>query len=153
MTAWAWPWAEKLAAALAEDALNTRCGGPATVPVVARQAVLALDVGTSSCRASLYDRRGRRLTGAQAQLTYAPRVTADGGAELDPDVLFDQVCQTLDAVLEQQPDVTICAVGTSTFWHSLLGVDKQGAPLTPLYLWLDARSRAEAARAGVTGSG
>ena len=54
-------------------------------------AILALDVGTSSCRASLYDRRGSMLTDRFAHVTYSPTTTPDGGAELDPNWLFEQV--------------------------------------------------------------
>ena len=36
---------------------------------------------------------------------------------------------------------TMVGVATTTFWHSLMGVDDSGEPITPLYLWLDARSR------------
>jgi gluconokinase len=107
-------------------------------------AVLALDVGTSSCRASLYDLGGRPIKDRFAQIAYSPTISSEGGAELDPDVLFDQLCTTIDAVLNaNQPEIG--AVATDTFWHSLLGVDAHGKPLTPLYLWLDARSRAEVA--------
>ena len=107
-------------------------------------AVLALDVGTSSCRASLYDVRGRLLKDRFAQIAYTPTVSADGGAELDPNLLFDQVCAVADRVLHNNPP-EILAVATDTFWHSLLGVDARGTPLTPVYLWLDARSRADVA--------
>ncbi len=107
-------------------------------------AVLALDVGTSSCRASLYDVRGRSIKDRFAHIAYTPTVSPDGGAELDPDVLFDQVCTAIDQVLRKDPP-QILAVATDTFWHSLLGVDARGKPLTPIYLWLDARSRAEVA--------
>src|SRR5216684_6826967 len=105
-------------------------------------AVLALDVGTSSCRASLYDLGGRAITDRFAHIAYSPTVSADGGAELDPDVLFDQLCSAIDQVLANNPP-RILAVATDTFWHSLLGVDAHGEPLTPVYLWLDARSRTE----------
>jgi gluconokinase len=108
-------------------------------------AVLALDVGTSSCRASLYDRRGRVVAGRRARVTYAPEVTPDGGAQLDPDVLFDQLCDAVDELLQQTNKTPILAVATDTFWHSLLGVGADGRPLTPIYLWLDARSRGEVA--------
>ena len=108
-------------------------------------AVLALDVGTSSCRASLYDRRGRSVAGRRARVTYSPEVTPDGGAQLDPDLLFDQLCSVIDQVLQQANGTPILAVATDTFWHSLLGVDADGRPLTPIYLWLDARSRGEVA--------
>jgi gluconokinase len=108
--------------------------------------VLALDVGTSSCRASLYDLQGRALTTDHtAQLAYAPRITADGGAELDADILFDNVCAVVDQALRDVPQ-PVLGVGVSTFWHSLLGVDRRGEPITPLFLWLDARARGEMAR-------
>src|ERR1700687_2747607 len=100
-------------------------------------AVLALDVGTSSCRASLYDVSGRAIKDRFAHIAYSPTITADGGAELDPDVLFDQLCSAIDHVLDA-PQPAIVAVATDTFWHSLLGIDASGRPLTPLYLWLDA---------------
>ncbi len=106
--------------------------------------VLALDVGTSSCRASLYDLQARPVSAHVAQIHYSPRVTSDGGAELDPQSLFDKVCAVIDQVLRsaRQP---IAAVSASTFWHSLLGVDASGSPVTPLYLWLDGRARGEMA--------
>lgn len=104
--------------------------------------ILALDVGTSSCRALLYDARGRRV-GAGLQVGYAPTTTADGGAELDPDVLLRHVVGVLDAASPYHPQVA--AVAVTTFWHSLLGVGADGAPVTPLFVWMDARSRAQAA--------
>jgi gluconokinase len=107
-------------------------------------AVLALDIGTSSCRASLYDAQARPIERRVEQVTYAPRLTPEGGAELDPDVLFDDVCATIDAVLADNPP-PILAVAASTFWHSLLGLDASGRPLTPVYLWLDARGRGQMA--------
>jgi len=106
--------------------------------------VLALDVGTSSCRASLYDLQAQPLPGKVAQVTYSAHVTADGGAELDPATLFDRVCESIDQVLERA-DQPIKAVSASTFWHSLMGLDADGRPLTPVYLWLDSRARGETA--------
>jgi len=106
-------------------------------------AVLALDVGTSSCRASLYDRRGRVVAGRRARVSYSPEVTSDGGAQLDPDRLFEQLCGAIDQLLAQADGPPILAVATDTFWHSLLGVGADGRPLTPVFLWLDARSRGE----------
>jgi gluconokinase len=106
--------------------------------------VLALDVGTSSCRASLYDLQARAVADGAAHMAYAPHLTPDGGAELDPEALFDTLCGTIDQVLRatRQP---ILAVAASTFWHSLLGVDSSGRPVTPAYLWLDGRARGEVA--------
>jgi gluconokinase len=106
--------------------------------------VLALDVGTSSCRAGLYDCQAQPVAGRAAHVTYSPRVTADGGADLDPETLLNNLTMAIDRVLSanKQP---VVAVGTSTFWHSLVGLDASGEPLTPLYLWLDSRARGEMA--------
>jgi gluconokinase len=106
--------------------------------------VLALDVGTSSCRASLYDVRTLRRRGQPSQVAYQPTVSADGGAELDPARLLGEVRATIDEVLGAR-GIEIVGVATSTFWHSLLGVGADGTPLTPVYLWMDARSRVQAA--------
>ena len=108
-------------------------------------AVLALDIGTSSCRASLYDLDAQPMSDHVAQIKYTPRVTADGGAELDAEELLEQVIGTVDQIV-QHPPAPIVGVGTSTFWHSLLGLDFAGRPTTPVFLWLDARSRAHMAR-------
>jgi gluconokinase len=109
-------------------------------------AILALDVGTSSCRASLYSAaEGRALRGRPAQVRYAVETTAEGGAEADAAVLLEHVCACIDRVLAQPRLPPIAGVATSTFWHSLLGLDGDGRPLTPVYLWLDARSRQAAA--------
>ena len=40
----------------------------------------------------------------------------------------------------------IRAVGISTYWHSLLGLDADGSPLTPIYNWADTRAGAVAQR-------
>ena len=40
----------------------------------------------------------------------------------------------------------VTAVATATLWHSLIGLDEHGRPLTPLYSWADSRSAPWAAR-------
>jgi gluconokinase len=106
--------------------------------------VLALDVGTSSTRASLYDADGERIPNVDAQRSYAPRITEDGGAELDPERLVQGLTLAIDQVLADSAAHEIVGVATSTFWHSLIGLDADGQPVTPVYLWMDARSRDDA---------
>lgn len=106
-----------------------------------RGCVLALDIGTSSSRASLYDINGRLVRGRFAQNTYSPRVTADGGAEFDPGWLLDQVVDTVDRLLAERPPDPIRAVAIGSFWHSVMGIAADSQPLTPAFAWLDARSR------------
>lgn len=109
----------------------------------ATAAVVALDVGTSSVRALLYDLRARALPGAEVHLPYRPRVAADGTAEVDADALLALVERALDRLLRGRR-LEIAGVGISTFWHGLLGLDRHGRPATPLWLWSDSRSWREA---------
>src|SRR5919198_944456 len=90
--------------------------------------VLALDVGTSSCRALLYDAGGRRVAGIGEQLKYEPRMTADGGAEMDADELVERVVRAIDRTANDGRAIfdQVRAVAASVFWHSLLGVDERG---------------------------
>jgi gluconokinase len=114
--------------------------------------VLAIDIGTSSLRTALFDARAGRIVRTTAQQAYPLRVTPDGGAELSPQTLRQTflrcLTQTLrsyraDRSLRSRP---IIAVGTSCFWHSLLGTDETGRVLTPIYTWADSRCREDAAR-------
>lgn len=106
--------------------------------------VLALDVGTSSVRASVYDETGQLVAGRMHRVSLAPTLTADGGVEHDPRRLLSAVTACLDAVVTGPRAPDIAAVGIATFWHGLLGFDATGHPLTPIYMWGDTRSAADA---------
>jgi gluconokinase len=108
--------------------------------------VIALDVGTSSARAGLYDALGRPVADRFHQVPYEPRVTADGGVEHDPAELIEAVAACLDAVTKpSRRDGDILGVGVTTFWHGLLGFDGAGRPATPIYTWADSRAARAAA--------
>lgn len=109
--------------------------------------VLALDVGTSSVRAALYDERGEALPGLSAARSHSPETTPDGGVQMDAEELFQRVLGCVEAVLERAGERarSIAAVGMCTFWHSVLGVGADGRPVSPVLLWADTRSVAEAA--------
>ena len=96
--------------------------------------VIALDVGTSSVRASVCDDAGQVQGGRFHREPLRPTVTPDGGVEHDPARLLETVATCLDAVLvgPRMPDVA--AVGIATFWHGLLGFDATGQALTPIFM-------------------
>src|SRR5258706_7663809 len=74
--------------------------GPSPVPlrrIVPHMLILALDVGTSSARARVFDAAGRARPGAEGQVTYEPPTTPDGGRELDADRLLAAVTSPADA--------------------------------------------------------
>ena len=106
---------------------------------------LAIDVGSSSARALLFDRHGDALAETEEQIGYDLRTTPDGGAEVDAAMLFDLVGRCVDGALRRAgPSAKeIAAVGVSCFWHSLLGLDGDGSPVTPVLMWADTRSAAD----------
>jgi hypothetical protein len=108
--------------------------------------ILALDAGTSSTRALLFDAKGNTLPNVLAQRTYKLTISNEGEVSVDPDALVAIVEQTIDDVLEMAGPLAkhIGAVAIDTFWHGLMGVDADNRPLTPLILWEDTRSHGAA---------
>lgn len=102
--------------------------------------ILALDIGTSSTRALLFDAQGRKV-GEAAQRPYHNDTTPDGGVETPADALLERTAQCVDEVLSRASG-EIQGVGVACFWHSLLAVDKDGKALTPVYSWADNRAGA-----------
>src|SRR6476661_4934791 len=115
-----------------------------TMPDSRNHLVLTLDIGTSSVRAMLWDGQGNWVEGMESERRHSMTVTADGGVVTDPTVLLKRTARCIDDVLDQagKQAKSIVAVGISTFWHSLMGVDKAGKPITPLLTWADTRSQA-----------
>ena len=108
--------------------------------------VLAVDIGTSSVRTALFDARGRCLPGSLAQRAHAVTHAPAGAAELDPATLEAGLLRCLDRTLPHARRRPVPAVGISCFWHSLVGSDRRGKLLTPIYTWADARCRHDATR-------
>jgi gluconokinase len=102
---------------------------------------LALDLGTSSTRAILFDRQGRMLADGMARRPVDLQTKPDGTAEIDADQLVEQTWQCIDEVLEKAGRYAdkILAVGCSTFVSSLVGVDRFGRAMTPLMTYADTR--------------
>jgi gluconokinase len=108
--------------------------------------ILALDVGTSSTRALLFDAQGTPVPEMLAQYQYQLTMTSEGEVSVDSDTLVALVARTISEVLVKAGPLAgqIEAVALDTFWHSLMGVDAQNRPLTPLILWEDTRPHAAA---------
>jgi gluconokinase len=104
--------------------------------------LLALDIGTSGIRAALFDERAREIAGTRISNDHGS-TTADL-ANFDAEVLLERVADTLSAVLENVPETvtSIEHIAISCFWHSLMGIDEQGHPTTPVLGWADSRAAA-----------
>jgi gluconokinase len=111
--------------------------------------ILALDIGTSSTRAVLYDiKRVEAVDGGTFAHKHEPDTTADGSSTLDPDELVEEAvtCAAEALAAARNDGRTVRAVGVCTFWHSILGIGADGRPTTPILLWSDRRSAPQVAR-------
>ena len=108
--------------------------------------IVALDAGTSSVRALAFDSAGRAILESEEQIPYALETTADGGATFPAESLFDLTVGAIDGVVArlQARAQEVAAVGSTSFWHSLMGVDAAGTPTTPIFYWADTRSGPDA---------
>ena len=102
--------------------------------------ILAVDVGSSSVRAELYDASGTREEGTETKLDYALEYTPEGGVAVDADELLDLIVRAIDGTLQRAGEASISGVAASTFWHSVLGLDREGRPTTPVLYWADRRA-------------
>ncbi len=119
------------------------------MPSIRHPLIIALDLGTSSVRALLYDAQGRIQPGREVQIKYQQHLTGDGGVEFDADKLVAHTLKALKSLLRlcsAEELGRIAAVATSCFWHALVGVDKNGGAVTPIYSWADTRSKEEVER-------
>lgn len=102
--------------------------------------ILAIDHGTQSVRALLFDLRGNLL--AKSRVVIEPYVSqAPGLAEQDPDIFWRavcQACQELWTVPGVQKDA-IAGVALTTQRSTVINVDQHGDPLRPAIVWLDQR--------------
>ncbi len=109
--------------------------------------MLSIDIGTTAVKALLFDRFGRAVETLQWRSGFEIQTTTDGASEVDADALLDIVCKGIDAVLDKAGALRdeIAGVASCTFVGNILGVDRAGNPLTPLYTYADTRAEASTA--------
>jgi gluconokinase len=107
---------------------------------------LALDAGSSSVRAALYDRDGALVPSSLAQVDIDLTVAPGGVVEIGAAEMRVAIEQVIDATLSHPRAApgAIAVVGMTTFWHSLVVLDGADQPLTPVLTWADTRSEPEA---------
>lgn len=102
--------------------------------------IIGVDIGTTSTKAVLFEENGTLVTKADQGyplLTPSPSV-----AEQDPEQIYRAVLYTIGTVLKQSgvPAQDILFVSFSSAMHSVIAVDRDGAPLTKCITWADNRS-------------
>ncbi len=105
-----------------------------------RDLMLAIDNGTQSVRALLFDPSGNLL--ARHRVPIEPYYsTAPGLAEQDPQVFWDAVCAACQGLwqIEGVDREAIAGVALTTQRSTVINLDKDGQPLRPAIVWLDQR--------------
>jgi sugar (pentulose or hexulose) kinase len=103
--------------------------------------LLAIDNGTQSVRALVYDLQGNLL--AKSQVVIEPYYsTQPGWAEQDPEYFWRmlvQACQGLWAEADASLRERIAGLALTTQRGTVVNVDAHGQPLRPAIVWLDQR--------------
>ncbi len=115
--------------------------------------VLALDLGSSSARAIVYEPGPRgpvQVPGALARRPRSLRHAEPGEATFDADDYLADVVACLDELHAGGFLEGVGEVAVACQWHSLLAVDRRGEALGPVLTWADTRPELPARLAHVT---
>lgn len=103
------------------------------------EAVLAIDQGTTSTRAILFDKDGR--PGASASVPLTQIYPEPGWVEHDPDEIWRAVCEVCRAVLSKAEPRKIAAIGITNQRETTLVWERAtGKPLHNAIVWQDRRT-------------
>ena len=105
--------------------------------------LVGIDMGTTGCRAVVYDRHGREV--ATSYLEYEVSTPQPGWAEQDPDTWWQASVHVLgDAVAKAQLDpADLAAIGVTGQQPSPVFIDKDGGVLGPSLIWMDQRTTSQ----------
>ena len=104
------------------------------------QYILAIDNGTQSVRALVFDYQGTLIAKSRIELE-AYFSEQPGWAEQDPEYYWRQLGVACQALWDSHPDLQsqIAAVTLTTQRGTVVNLDSKGHPLRPAMLWLDQR--------------
>ncbi len=103
--------------------------------------LLAVDIGSSACKAVLFTAAGEIL--AQHTARYSPDFPRPSFAEMDPEKFWLAVCATCRAVTRDSSE-PVQALCLSSHGETFVAVDAKGQPLTDAILNQDTRATLEA---------
>ena len=110
------------------------------VVVTSGDHLLAIDFGTQSVRALLFDRRGEVI--AKNRVEVEPYYSVHPGwAEQDPLSMWRNLCKACRGLWDLSPGSRemVAAVALTTQRATMVNVDEAGEPLRPAIIWLDQR--------------
>ncbi|NOX61548.1 MAG: hypothetical protein GXP42_06330 [Chloroflexi bacterium] len=102
-------------------------------------AILGLDIGTTSTKAILFDLAGRELGAAQE--TYPLQTPHPGWVEQDPEEVWRALQKVLRDIAGQTPRThRVRALAMAAQSGSVIPANEQGDPVYPMITWLDTRT-------------
>ncbi len=107
---------------------------------MSRDHVLAIDCGTQSVRALIFDLRGNLV--CKARVPIEPYFSErPGWAEQHPTYFWENLCAACQQLWQAAPVTreAIAGVALTTQRATVVNVDEQGQPLRPAIIWLDQR--------------
>ena len=102
--------------------------------------LIGIDAGTSVIKSVAFDVDGAQIASAAIANAYA--TFADGGAEQDMARTWSDTAATLKQLSEKIPTLAkrLIAISVTGQGDGMWLIDKEGEPVAPAWLWLDARS-------------
>jgi sugar (pentulose or hexulose) kinase len=105
-------------------------------PEAMTELLLGIDVGTSACKAAVFDADGAELALGQVPTPWRRVPT---GAEADPDTLVAAAATAARQALARAPQGTVAGIGVASIAETGALLDAQGHPLHPAIAWHDSR--------------
>src|SRR5689334_17340088 len=104
-----------------------------------KDAILGIDIGTSSTKAILFDLSGNEVTSAGQSY---PLLTPQAGwVEQDPEAVWQALIHVLQDIVKQSSGYRILSLAIAAQAGSIIPVDLDGNPVYPMITWLDTRSQ------------
>ena len=105
--------------------------------------ILAVDIGTSSCKSTVFSKDGRVIVSASSgYMLYHP---APGFAEQKPEEWWSGFCKVMGEIFTVVKPGDIAAVGVAGQGWSAIAVDKSGEVLFNNPIWMDNRAQHDCA--------
>ena len=110
--------------------------------------LIGIDLGTTACKAALYDLEGRTLE--RVVTPYPIDRPAPGRAEQDAASWERAVLDALERLEARVRPASVAAIGLTSQVNTHLFVDAAGEPLAPALVWQDVRAADDAAALDAT---
>lgn len=103
--------------------------------------LLAVDIGTGSCRSAIFTPELKQV--GSAAVEYPTNYPQPDWAEQDPETIYQAIIKAIKESMANSQlksgDITVLTFDCSV--HTLLGLGKDKTPVTPVLTWEDSRAR------------